>query len=280
MRGLRVHFCLSNLEPGCLCRLICRHCHLLIHLRPIPAAFVRLRLRLATISNFQRGDCAPAMNTSGVMSPPSIHVSDMNGMSGRRRSSSRTAGEPFSRSPGPMAVPNARAGERCVPPPLPPPRHIEELAAGSDPGWKWGNTPYHGGFGGNSSSSLSSSSSLRGSWDQRMGDEHILGRPEHSRRGSSGTTIKSPPGVDRKYDFSRNIDEGYHSLSGSSISNYRLVENRFHFPALTFLCSPCNSWAASFFKPQIPFRYIYGHSSVIPQNIRRSLENGIRLYVH
>ena len=165
------------------------------------------------------------MNTSGVMSPPSIHVYDVNAMNGRRCSSNRTAGDSFSRSPGPMAVPNLRAQEQQVPPPLPPPRHIEGLAAGSDPGWKWGNTPNPGGFGGYSGNAFSSSSSFRGSCDSRMDDEEMEEPPGYSRRGSSEATIKPSSGVERKYDFSRNFDEGYHSLSGSSISNYRLVEH-------------------------------------------------------
>lgn len=125
-----------------------------------------------------------------------------------------------------MAVPNARPDESFAPPPLPPPRYIEDLAAGSDPGWKWGNTPKHGGFGGSFAFSGSSSSSARGSWDQRMEDEGFPDRPDYSRRGSSSTTIKSPPSYDRTYDLSRNIDEGYHSLSGSSLVNHRLHGER------------------------------------------------------
>ncbi|KAL8825233.1 MAG: hypothetical protein Q9170_007874 [Blastenia crenularia] len=143
-------------------------------------------------------------------------------MSGPRGPSSRMAGIPFSRSAGPMAVPNSRADEPFVPPPLPPPRYIEDLAAGSDPGWKWGNTPNHGGFGGNFGCSRSPSLNARGSWDHRMEDEGFTDRPEFSQRNSSTTTLKSPPGYDRTYDLSRNFDEGYHSLSGSSFVNHRL----------------------------------------------------------
>ncbi|KAL8666493.1 MAG: hypothetical protein Q9168_007480 [Polycauliona sp. 1 TL-2023] len=40
------------------------------------------------------------------------------------------------------------------------------------------------------------------------------------------TNTNPPPGLDRKYDFSRHIDEGYHSLSSSSLSSNRLRGER------------------------------------------------------
>ncbi|KAM5435750.1 hypothetical protein MferCBS31731_006199 [Microsporum ferrugineum] len=46
---------------------------------------------------------------------------------------------------GPMAIP--RSEETIAPPPLPPPRFIEELANGHDSGWRWGNTFHPGGTG-------------------------------------------------------------------------------------------------------------------------------------
>ncbi|KAL8638035.1 MAG: hypothetical protein Q9228_004770 [Teloschistes exilis] len=125
-----------------------------------------------------------------------------------------------------MAVPGTRTNQHFAPPPLPPPKYIEDLAAGSDPGWKWGNTPRHDGFGGNLSTSRSSSSSWRGSWDQRMEDDGYSERHEDSPRAGPRATIKSPPSFEKRYDFSRNVDEGYHSLSGSSISNHRLHGER------------------------------------------------------
>lgn len=60
-----------------------------------------------------------------------------------------------------MAIPRARD---AVPPPLPPPRHIEDLRTGQDPGWQWGNTnsPRDTGFGGNRLATVRPGSSLLG----------------------------------------------------------------------------------------------------------------------
>ncbi|KAH7084900.1 hypothetical protein BKA63DRAFT_4841 [Paraphoma chrysanthemicola] len=60
-----------------------------------------------------------------------------------------------------MAIPRAREE---VPPPLPPPRHIEDLRAGQDPGWQWANTnsPIDTGFGGNRLATARPGSSLYG----------------------------------------------------------------------------------------------------------------------
>ncbi|KAL8879302.1 MAG: hypothetical protein Q9198_003059 [Flavoplaca austrocitrina] len=125
-----------------------------------------------------------------------------------------------------MAVPNAHREEQYVPPPLPPPRHMEDLAAGSDPGWRWGNSSNHGGFGGKFASSTSTPSSLRGSWDSRMEDEGYPDRSDPPPHEHSFSRTNLPPSLDRRYDFSRNIDEGYHSLSGSSFSSNRLRGER------------------------------------------------------
>ena len=46
----------------------------------------------------------------------------------------------------PMTIPGSN-NEALAPPPLPPPRFIEDLAQGHDSGWKWGNSFEHGQFG-------------------------------------------------------------------------------------------------------------------------------------
>lgn len=153
---------------------------------------------------------SPIMDISRVTSPPSILVYDFNGNNGRAARSAREQGG--------MNIPNARHDE--APPPLPPPRFIDDIAAGGDPGWQWGNTPSSCGGFGKSGGSVRSGSSLHGTWDQRMENERHSERPGYARRGNSSSTVRSRPDSDRRHDFSsRFIDEGYHSLSGSSLAN-------------------------------------------------------------
>lgn len=162
------------------------------------------------------------MDLTRVTSPPSILVHDHNGSHshGRKRSSSRSAGMPFSsRPPGPMpmAIPNTR--HELAPPALPPPKVINDLTAGSDPGWAWGNNPSEK-FG----KATGSSANFPKSWGREMGDNRQAQpppRPQYSRRDSSTSTIRSPTETDRdrrSHDFTRHQDEGYYSLSGPRTS--------------------------------------------------------------
>ncbi|KAI9680538.1 MAG: hypothetical protein M1817_003978 [Caeruleum heppii] len=115
-----------------------------------------------------------------------------------------------------MSIPNAR---EHVPPPLPPPRHIEALQEGGDGrvdlGWRWGNGDDVG-FGGKS---VSPASSLVGS---TAGLGYNGRRPSCARAGSSGATVTSPSRQDTREETIRHPDEGYASLSGSSLSNHKL----------------------------------------------------------
>lgn len=177
-------------------------------------------LRLYGFSSWQY---SPIMDISRVTSPPAIIVYDIN------RHNDRSAARSFSGSHGPMTIPNAI--ENPPPPPLPPPRHIDDLAAGSDPGWKWGNSPSRSEGFGKSSGSVSPASSLHGNWNPRMGSDGISGRPDYLRRGTSNSTLKSRQDSDVRYDFSRQIDEGYHSLSGSSLGYQSVYAGR-SFPSI------------------------------------------------
>ncbi|KAK2807280.1 hypothetical protein FQN49_008783, partial [Arthroderma sp. PD_2] len=92
-----------------------------------------------------------------LISTPSILVSDSTAERPRhqprfhtnntqqRQSLSYSDSAPPSPPYGPMAIP--RSEETIAPPPLPPPRFIQELANGHDSGWRWGNT-FHSGAGG------------------------------------------------------------------------------------------------------------------------------------
>ena len=146
------------------------------------------------------------MDFTPVTSPPSNRVHDHNANHGRRRSTSRSAAMPFSRAPVPLAIPNARYDP--APPPLPPPRYIDEIAAGNDPGWAWGNDPKGGSFGKARESTMPMATFPK-SWGKTMGDQ-----PEFRRRESSTSTVRSPADTSRGYDFARHQDEGYYSLSG------------------------------------------------------------------
>lgn len=154
-----------------------------------------------------------------VMSPPSIRVHDHNGSHGRRRSITRPAGIPFSSpTPGPMAIPNTR--HALAPPPLPPPRFIDDLTAGSDPGWAWGNDP-SGKFG-KAGGSTASVGNFPKTWSREREDKmqaQSPDRPQQLHRDSVAANTRPPRDTHRRHhDFARHQDEGYYSLSGSGIS--------------------------------------------------------------
>lgn len=150
------------------------------------------------------------MDFTPITSPPSTLVHDHSANHGRRRSTTRPAPIPSSRGPVPLAIPNARYDP--VPRPLPPPRYIDDITAGSDPGWAWGNDPEGGNFGKARESAMPMSKFPK-SWGKNMVDRP-LDRPEFSRRESSNSTVRSPVDTSRGFDFARHQDEGYYSLSG------------------------------------------------------------------
>lgn len=153
------------------------------------------------------------------VTPSSIPVHDHTGNHDRRRSTSRSAGMPFSsRPPGAMAIPNTRHDP--PPPPLPPPRFIDDLTAGSDPGWAWANDP-RGAFGKGRGVSAAGPSVPK-SWDREMGDKRQTQpsqRPQLTRRDSSTSTVRSPTDAETRHqEFARHQDEGYYSVSGPKTS--------------------------------------------------------------
>ncbi|KAI9815031.1 MAG: hypothetical protein M1827_002874 [Pycnora praestabilis] len=159
-----------------------------------------------------------------ISSPPSIRINyDPNQGPDRYRSTSRSSSyNSTSQSivSGPMSIPNAK---EYVPPPLPPPRHIPELKNGSDMGWQWGNEN-NGSFG-KSVGSVKPGSSLYRGFSRPSNDDGEQ-ESEGGRRESSASTITSPPETDLRQEGLRHPDEGYASLSGSSLANLKLQGER------------------------------------------------------
>lgn len=104
-----------------------------------------------------------------------------------------------------MAIPRARDE---IPPPLPPPRHIEDLRAGQDPGWQWGhaNNLRDTGFSGNHLATVRPGSSLYGGSDvvrsrQPPADTKFKGREPSVPRSLDG--MSSGNSVDHVSDDER-----------------------------------------------------------------------------
>lgn len=163
------------------------------------------------------------MDIPRVKSPPSILVNEPHSQHGYR-TTNKTAGMPFLGSRGSMQIPNTRDP---VPAPLPPPRNPDVYAAGSDLGYHFA-TMYNGGGAGKGGGSVGLGSSLRGNWVPRREVDRMVERKDDKRHENLIPLVKSPAAVDMKFDFSRNKDEGYHSLSvETKPANYPLVQGFF-----------------------------------------------------
>ena len=167
----------------------------------------------------------PRRGSRPALALPEIYVHDSN-PSDRFRNSSRSSSYNSASSPstasGPMSIPNARDP---IPPPLPPPRHLADIADGGNNGpdiaWQWGNSHEGSGWGGSISSVAPGSSLYGGSFASRK--SVMDDRPEFTRRTSSTSTVKSITGLERQENPYPRIDEGYASLSGTSIGSNRSV---------------------------------------------------------
>src|SRR5215471_17773896 len=162
------------------------------------------------------------MDKPRLTSPPSIRVSDFNSNCDNRRSSPESSSRTSisAQPPSCGAMPIRSTTENPVPPPLPPPRYIEVLAHGIDPGWNWGNPGADGGFGKSTLPSIKETSSL-----------HIgYSRPEPLQRSESFTfddaskrrgvipmpTSKSATEARSKGGFSHLSDERFPNSSVST----------------------------------------------------------------
>ena len=138
---------------------------------------------------------------------------------------------------GPMAVPRTHDS---VPPPLPPPSYIPEIAEGHDPGWQFANDPNRSDFarpvavkpgssllgGATISNTNPLSSSSKNFWPEK--DYHSEGSSPRSivdaRRGSSISTIT----VTRDHNMSDEslppVDQDTSSSWGASDGRYVLLK--------------------------------------------------------
>lgn len=163
----------------------------------------------------------PRRGSRGV---PQIYVEESN-PSSRYRTISRSSSYHSPSSPPtssiPMSIPNSR---EPVPPPLPPPKHLADVANnGPDIAWKWANSHEENHGWGSSMSSVTPGSSLYSeSFASRKST--FDDRPEFPRRQSSTSTIKSASGLEsHESSYSTRFDEGYASLSGTSIGSNQSV---------------------------------------------------------
>ncbi|KAI8934003.1 hypothetical protein NX059_008774 [Plenodomus lindquistii] len=133
-------------------------------------------------------------------------------------------------SPGPspavaMAIPRARDD---IPPPLPPPRHVD-VRGGQDPGWQWGNTnsPRDTGFGGNRLATVRPGSSLLGSGassnqprPREPSVDYIFG---HDRQPSIS---RSHDDMSSETSLEHNSDEDRSVKTRPSLGNHRFTSER------------------------------------------------------
>ncbi|KAF9693656.1 hypothetical protein EKO04_008302 [Ascochyta lentis] len=125
-----------------------------------------------------------------------------------------------------MAIPSARDE---VPPPLPPPRHIEDLRAGhSDPGWQWGNTanPKQNGFGGNRLATVRPGSSLYGGSGSAQVHRPRDQSADHLFNGREPSISRSLDDMSSEGSRDHNSDEDRSGKNRPSLGNHRFTSER------------------------------------------------------
>jgi len=153
------------------------------------------------------------------------------------RSQSPTSPESIqSHTPMAMTIPNTRFEE--APPPLPPPRFIEDLARGIDLAWSLGNGHELGGS--RKLAPIKPGSSLFGGYkNSRVGRDNEADDDFHGmeidqdfeRRGSTVSTIRSPSQAE--INTARTIQNGIRRPSSpvTPTTNQRSVTTSFFSPA-------------------------------------------------
>ncbi|KAF1960204.1 hypothetical protein CC80DRAFT_288424 [Byssothecium circinans] len=146
------------------------------------------------------------MTMSPASSTPSIQIYDTGSLHRYSMPNHRRPSE---------AMPIPRAREE-VPPPLPPPRHID--LSEEDSGWKWGNTnsPHDTGFGGTEFASVKPGSSLLGGFARERSGDLII----NTREPSTSTSMdeKSSAGSPE-----RDSDEDRSATRRPTLADYRLT---------------------------------------------------------
>ena len=158
------------------------------------------------------------MEPRHITASSSNHAYDFHRSRARRGSDARGTADRFS---GPLAmaiqVPNRRAPE--APPPLPPPRYVNDLAPDHGSGRMLGLASGEGQLE-ESRAPPAAGLSFPKSWGARMDPAQPEGSSDYRRRKNSTTsaisTLGSPTDFERRSGFSRFHDEGYYSLSGPS----------------------------------------------------------------
>ena len=153
------------------------------------------------------------MDSSHSRSPPPTRPHAIGGHSyssprllGHHSFLASDASLPFSKSAA-MSIPNQRAPS--PPPPLPPPRFVHDIAAGLDPGYHYSNSQSKGEFEAKIGCG-NSDSRLRQSWDS-LKEEELDFDQSDERENRRSPSIQD-------FHAMGHIDEGYHSLSGSSLA--------------------------------------------------------------
>ena len=160
-----------------------------------------------------------AMDYRRAASPPSTSIPSRSHAYSHYRSPNRTphhsphASRSYAGGAAPMSIPNSSRAS-SPPPPLPPPTFLSDIAEGRDLAWDHLNTPWKAEL----QHRPTSPHLERGSRRNNSGyDEGYFEPSESRRRNDSTTMVTSLPGVEG-FDRPPHGDEGYGSLSGSSLA--------------------------------------------------------------
>lgn len=169
----------------------------------------------------QRGKRRPSMEPQRMRMPHPNQLPDSPGSQSRWRSDRSTQDRLNSSTP--MAVQIRSNQPLNVPPPLPPPRYVND--AYPEPHRLRGGR-LSGGSIDEGYANSGGSTSFPKHWAKAMNEKRIPEHLEHPRRETAfvpSSLNRSPTDSDRRYETMRLQDEGYFSLSGPSPAVQQLV---------------------------------------------------------